>query len=113
MSCFAEKAILSLMHLKDKMKQLRNFPLSACKNESSSLFHNNLSSQHGTTSYFDHIACTNPQLVSQMKILYGDALHDHIPIYCEVAIPCINSVANLQEQHSEKYHFKWNNISDD
>ena len=38
---------------------------------------------------------------------------DHIPIYCEVAIPCINSETNLQDQHSEKFHIQWDNISDD
>ena len=70
-------------------------------------------SSSATTSWLDHIACSNPQLVSQIKILYGDALEDHIPIYCEVAIPCINSETNLQDQHSEKFHIKWDNISDD
>ena len=63
--------------------------------------------------WFDHIACPNPQFVSQIKILYGDALHDHIPIYCEVAVPCINSEANLHDQHYEKYHMEWDNNSDD
>ena len=49
----------------------------------------------------------------KIKILYGDTLHDHIPIYCEIAVPHINSEINLQDQHSEKYHVKWNNISGD
>ena len=44
--------------------------------------------------------------------MYGDALDDRHPIYCEVAIPCINSETNLQDQHSEKNEIKWNNISD-
>ena len=51
-------------------------------------------------SWLDHNLCSNPQIVSQMKILYGDAPHDHIPIYSENAIPCINSEYNLQDQHS-------------
>ena len=34
-------------------------------------------------------------------------------MYREVAIPCINSEINLRDQHSEKYHIKWDNISDD
>ena len=56
-----------------------------------------------TTSWLDHIACSHPQLlVSQIKILFGDALHDHNPVYCEAAIPCYNSETNLQDQHSEK-----------
>ena len=66
-----------------------------------------------TTSWLDHIACSNLQLVSQIKILFEDALHDHIPIYCEVATPCINSETNLQDQHSDKYYMEWENISDD
>ena len=64
-----------------------------------------------TTSWLDLIAC--PQLFSKIKILNGDPLHDHIPMYCDIAIPCINSKTNLQDQHSEKYHIKLNNISDD
>ena len=35
-------------------------------------------------------------------------LHDHFATYC-----CINSETNLHDQHSEKYHIKWDNISDD
>ena len=49
---------------------------------------------------------SNPQLVSQIKIFYGEELYDHIPIDCEVAIPFIKSEINYQDQHSEKYHIK-------
>ena len=34
-------------------------------------------------------------------------------MYCEVPIPFINLETNLQDQHSEKYHIKWENNSDD
>ena len=74
-----------------------------CKNQNSS----------ATKSRLDHIVCSNPHLVSQIKILHGDAVYDHIPIYCEVDFPCINWETNLQDQHSEKYHIKLDNISDD
>ena len=66
-----------------------------------------------TTSWLDLIACSNPQLISQIKILYGERLHDHIPIYCKVTITCINSETNLQDQNSENYHTKLDNIPDD
>ena len=66
-----------------------------------------------TSSWLDHFLYSNPQLVSQIKILYGDTLHDHIPICCEISSPCITSETNLHDQHSEKYHIKLENISDD
>ena len=55
-----------------------------------------------TTSWLDHIVYSNPQLVSQIRILYDDTLHDHIPIYYEMTIPRNNLETILQDQNYEK-----------
>ena len=66
-----------------------------------------------TSIWLDHNVCSKPQLVSQIRILYGDTSHDHILTYCEISIPCINPETNLQDQQPEMYLIKWDNISDD
>ena len=66
-----------------------------------------------TTSWLDHIVCSNPQLVSQMRILYGDTLQDHIPINCEITDLSINSGTISQDQHPDKLYIKFNNITTD
>ena len=89
--------------------QMLDHSLSFCDvihlNASSFTYINQNSS--AAANWLDHIVCSNSELVSQLKILYDDSLNDHMPIYCEIAIPCNNSETNLQDQHSENYHNKF------
>ena len=66
-----------------------------------------------TTRWLGHFVCLNPQIFSQIGILYADTLHDHIPINCENPIPCIKSETIMQDQHPEKWYIEWDNIHDD
>ena len=59
------------------------------------------------------MVCSNPQLVSQKKILFGDTLHDHIHLYCESTLSCIFSEIFLHDYLTEKHCFKLENFSED
>ena len=40
-----------------------------------------------STSWLDHVVCSNEHLASNFKILYGTTLVDHIPLYFELNLP--------------------------
>ena len=44
-----------------------------------------------TTSWLDHILCSNVTIVSDCQILYGQALIDHIPLKFRLKIPSLSS----------------------
>ena len=41
-----------------------------------------------STSWLDHVITSKSQLVKSHQILYGYTFYDHIPIFCEIPIPC-------------------------
>ena len=65
------------------------------------------------TYYLDHILSSKRDLVSQVKVLYGETFEDHISIYCELVFPNSAFTKGVDEATEVKFNIVLEDVSDD
>ena len=74
-----------------------------------------LSPAHSTTSWLDHVLTSDSNLVSDIKILYGDTIFDHIPISFSLILPNYKEkvIFPKKETNIDKNEFiLWNKMTE-
>ena len=67
--------------------------------------------QYGTCSWLDHILSSKKEVVSPVKILYGETFYDHIPIFCELVFTNYTFTESVKEITEVKFNIVWDEIS--
>ena len=96
------------------VKEFALYPLDISELPASSytyISHNETAS----TSWLDHILCSRCSIACNVEILYGITFTDHIPIMCEIRLPCKVEVSALDDTLTAPhgYNIPWETLSDD
>ena len=62
------------------------------------------------TSWLDHVVSSNPNSISNLEILYGQSVEDHIPVYFSYKLHNFIAI-NVERDESQFTYVLWNKVS--
>ena len=65
-----------------------------------------------STSWLDHVLASRDNLISEISIIYGYTMHDHIPLFCKLSLPNATvRVLSEPDQLSDRENIVWEEAS--
>ena len=73
-------------------------------------------SNNCSTSWIDHVLCTDPLIVDDISVLYGVTFYDHIPLKFIIRLPVISNITTetvTNKLSSNPHVIAWSKVNDD